>query len=347
MKLAISIGVLFISSLLSAQAVLTDFPSHKLVGLTYDSVAGSLTKNEISGWDNGAFSSQELPYGTDGYVKYVVESGAEKRVFGISSDRTLQMGTKAVDYAYYIRNFNLYILQDGLTVATLGTVVTGTVLQIKIVSGNIEFYKDLTLQQSFSVAAGQDFEIGALVYDANKSINGIYTDFPAGTAPAPPVSYEIPGLTYPDFSNLYLIGMDHDAVTGTLTRNEEGWDNSALSTNVVKSGNDGVIEFIVNDTSLERIFGVASDRDLGVGYRNLDCSFYLSGARLYIHENGYFHAKIGTVPNGTVLHIKVIGSDIKFYMDGNLIAEFARDMSADYQIGGVVKNNGQDRKSVV
>jgi RHS repeat-associated protein len=126
-----------------------------------------INKTTSGAWNGGANSLNVLPKNTDGWIEFVTDASPSVYMVGFGSKYT---GYDAPDMraAYYV-----YASGEQTYTAELATYINhsnvqpGDVFKLSRVGGNINYYRNGTLQRTVAMSADQDLTIKVSVYAGN------------------------------------------------------------------------------------------------------------------------------------------------------------------------------------
>jgi RHS repeat-associated protein len=106
------------------------------------------------------------------------------------------------------------------------------------------------------------------------------------------------------------------------TKASNGWDAGAVSTHTLPASTDGWIEFIVGETTTNRVIGFANN-SVDNDYVQIDYAFYLNGSTLKVYETtppstnaALKYTASGALVPGEVLRIERSGTTIRYKRNG-------------------------------
>ncbi|OFX36445.1 MAG: hypothetical protein A2X08_14605 [Bacteroidetes bacterium GWA2_32_17] len=111
----------------------------------------------------------------------------------------------------------------------------------------------------------------------------------------------------------------------------DGWTSGACSRNILKSNEEGRVQYIIKETSYnswKRIFGL-SERNWSVTADSINYAFNLKYDSLKIIEKGILIGTYGTYATGDTLIIVREENKIKYYKNSNLLHETNTTMSKE------------------
>jgi RHS repeat-associated protein len=97
----------------------------------------TITKINTNDWDGGAFSVNQIPADTDGWVEFTADNNTSYRMLGLS-DQDVNAHYSTIDFAMYAyANGDLYVYESGTYIGYIGYYVPGDVLRVERKAGDI------------------------------------------------------------------------------------------------------------------------------------------------------------------------------------------------------------------
>ncbi|MBT1706465.1 hypothetical protein [Chryseosolibacter indicus] len=121
-------------------------------------------------------------------------------------------------------------------------------------------------------------------------------------------------------------------VNNTLIKTAGGdgaWNAGAISSNVLPPSTDGWVECVMPSGSIDCMFGLARMNNV-VLYQRIDYAFYFSEGNVLVYEWGTSKGIVATQEEGAVYTIAREGSNVKYYINGEVVRTVAANTS--YQL---------------
>jgi len=150
----------------------------QVTGATYDLPTYTITKNVNNSWNNcGAISSNYLKANTDGKVEFVVNNLTEKKAFGLSQYNT-SPGLASLDYALYVNEGKLFVIENGAILGRYGNVSLNDALYIERVGSTIYYRQNKTTLRQVSTDPANILYADITIFAQGSSFNsGITASF--------------------------------------------------------------------------------------------------------------------------------------------------------------------------
>ena len=152
-------------------------------------------------------------------------------------------------------------------------------------------------------------------------------------------STELFGQNYVEFDQLN--NMTFDSSTGVL-QSLKTYSCGARSSNFLPAHSHGKISYTFSDESRNSIrFGFSLEDAPLSEYSTVGSGFRVYGTKLYIIHKGKSMGTSEVLKQGDTLEVEIINSEILYYINGALLAEYEMDSSVDYYVSAHILVNGQ------
>ncbi|MDB3887436.1 SprB repeat-containing protein, partial [bacterium] len=141
--------------------------------------SGELIKTGTTSFTNsGAFSSNKIPAGEDGFIEAIVDNPTDGWSLGLSDTQGAD-NWYTIDYSFFIDQTYIYIVENGVTVLNNGTTVsTGDKLKISRNGNTISYYKNSTLLYSSSITSTTDLHADITINQTGSTMSDISMSCP-------------------------------------------------------------------------------------------------------------------------------------------------------------------------
>ncbi len=136
-----------------------------------------VNKNTVDGWNtSGAVSRQQLAARQDGWFEMTTSSRSTYQISGLSDVDTDQ-GYASIDFAFYQTNGYLFIFENGIQRANLGSFVPGEVLRIERKDTTIMYRRNGNWVYTSPTSSKSMLMVDAAIYSGGASLAGIRSSF--------------------------------------------------------------------------------------------------------------------------------------------------------------------------
>lgn len=141
----------------------------------------SLTQNGAANqWNAGAFSTQYIAAGKNGYVETTAQETTSHRMFGLSDFDTNAV-YNTIDYALYMTyGGTIQIYENGSYMGNFGTYTTGSVFRVAREGTEIKYYHNSSLIRTVAngltvnlYADTSSYELNSTIYNAKIAVEVI------------------------------------------------------------------------------------------------------------------------------------------------------------------------------
>ncbi|MBT1699185.1 hypothetical protein KK083_19975 [Fulvivirgaceae bacterium PWU4] len=110
------------------------------------------------------------------------------------------------------------------------------------------------------------------------------------------------------------------------------WDGGSISYNKLAAGQDGWVEFVIQDIGNHFMLGL-SGTNTNVSYSTMRYAFNIAASGTFLaYEDGRNEAQFGYLRKGDILRLAREGTSFKYYVNGLLLRTVATDPNVDYWI---------------
>jgi len=279
--------------------------------------------------DAGAVSDQEVTTG-DGYLEFTVDETQKQRYVGLS---VLQQGTgpSQIDFALALQAGYVEVRENGAYRSDT-SINIGDVLRINVAGGKVTYARNGTVFYTSSATPAYPLRTYVSLLSAGSTISNVRltavtasgsddtggTGDTGGGTTTPPTEEETPvepQVAAVNWQNLVKAG-----VKGTTLIKRGGCDgcsdSGAVSGQSIAAGNDGFLEFTVDETKKERYAGLSATRN-GTDAGQIGFALALQAGYVEVREKGAYRADIA-IQTGDVLRISVLQGKVSYARNGQV-----------------------------
>ncbi|UII27588.1 DUF6443 domain-containing protein [Fulvivirga maritima] len=133
------------------------------------------------------------------------------------------------------------------------------------------------------------------------------------------------------WKDLVNVTVDGKSVTKT-TGESASWDADAVSSHLLRAGENGWVEMTMQETDKYRMFGLA-DVNENSNYRTLDYAIYArNNGTVLVYENGSSKGEKATYKTGDKLSVERIGKKVYYKKNGKIIYESTKASATDLMV---------------
>lgn len=209
-------------------------------------IQNNLITKSNTGWNAGAFSTNKLKQGEDGYFEHTLTSLQDHYMIGFA-ETDLGVNTNTIPYQIFVKNNNqVGVRSFGSWKKTLtNTASVGDKIKVEKQGSTIKFYYNGQLKHTFSNVPDKDYFIDFNPHTVNNLNLDLLTNF----------GYEIVTndiITHLNYNNALSGGIDLTNTKGGIPPYTYIW-NDGSTQNQLGVTNSGIYDVIVTDANNEII----------------------------------------------------------------------------------------------
>lgn len=271
----------------------------------------TIQKTDVGGWNAGAFSTNIIPAGTDGWLEFKApfDNVGTYKLIGLS-DQDVDVNYTTIDHGFYLQS-SLYVYENGTNKINLGAFSPGEILRIERVGTSILYKRNGNVVYTSAVTSTN-------ALSADLSLNGVNASFDNVVISHPVTGQQPADISY-DIAWTDLVGVSSDDIS--ITKNVAGgWGTSgAASINKLNANTDGWVEVPVlsGQTNGSLMIGFSDTND-DASYNTIDYALFISNSTqgVKVYENGSDKGVTATYVVGDKFKVERVGTSILYKKNG-------------------------------
>jgi hypothetical protein len=263
--------------------------------------------------DAGAVSDQEITTG-DGYLEITVDETQKLRYVGLS---TSQQGTGAsqIDFALGLQGGYAEVRENGAYRSDT-PISAGDVLRIRVAGGTVTYARNGSVFHTSSATPAYPLRTYVTLFSIGSTISvARLTGETAGGGGGGGGEQEVLQGTAVNWQKLIKATVKGTTLTKTGGCNGCS-DAGAVSGRSITAGNNGFLEFTVDEVQKQRYAGL-SDLQKGTSAAQIEFALSLQTGFAEVREKGAYRADI-TIQTGDVLRISVNQGSVNYARNGQV-----------------------------
>jgi len=287
------------------------------VAVSGNSLTNISTSNE---WENAGAISAEAIISGDGFLEFTATETNTAKIIGFANDDN-SLSFDNPDFSWVFReDSHLVVFESGTNILDLGanSFSPGDVLRIEVIVTDVHYLLNGAIVHiSSNVVDPSNYPLR--VDAAFRTTGATLQNVQIGLLQPPP--QPIPVASFGE--NVQWVSAVNASVNGnSLTKitNVNDWDAGAFSTQFL-NGQNGFVESVASETNTRRMFGFSA-RNNGQSFEDLMFAWFLrENGELFVFDSGSVTREFApnTYQSGDVLRIEVIGSDVLYLLNGNVL----------------------------
>jgi len=287
-----------------------------------------LTKTAGAGaaWDAGAFSTQSIPDGKDGWIEFTCGETNTYKMMGLSTTDG-DAGYATINYALYpSADGNLYVYENGTGyLSPLGTYTTTDVLRVERSGMTILYKKNNAVIFTSAIPSSGSLYADCSIFNMNATIRNISM-----------------GTSLWNHVNVTATGSTLTKTGGT----NNVWNAGSFSVQSIPTNTNGFVEFTAGETNSNKAMGLSAT-NTNEYFNTINYALLADATgKLNVYENGVSKASaVASYVTTDILRVERTGTSIVYKKNGSILYTSATpSTSALYAdcsfntVGSTIKN---------
>ncbi len=270
-----------------------------------------------------AASNQRLPAGEDGWVDFTILENTSAKYIGLS-ETNKDHNPQSIGYCLvFNKTGTVLVYEDWINKKNIGNYYPEDIFSIERIADTIHYKKNgVTLYISSKKSTGS-LLLDVSLYEGGATITNAKT------------SFETTNRSVREGHDAHwqkLIGGETDENTYTKTSGQNWAVNGVVSSNLLKTDENGWLETTITQDDKIRMIGLdfpGNDPRWAVAY-----GVYINGYTLSFYEEGILKATQGYVYKDNILAIERNDTKIEVYKNGELIYTFPTPSTSALVVNG-------------